>query len=68
MLFIEFTIQSMQLLKNIFRHCYHFEMDAIIPENKIFAVIFFSPRIGEVFVSQDIKEIIYYNFKLRTKL
>lgn len=64
----EFVSVSLTVLKSTFRHCYHSGMDAIIPDIKEYAINFFSPRIGEVLVSQDKKEIIYYNFTLRTKM
>lgn len=64
----EFVNASLKVLKTTFRHCYHAGMDAIIPDNGVYAVNFFSPKIGEVLVSQDKKEMIYYNFTLRTKL
>jgi len=64
----EFLNASLTVLKSTFRHCYHSGMDAIIPDTKVYAINFFSPRIGEVLVSQDKKEIIYYNFTLRTKM
>ena len=64
----EFVKSSLTVLKSTFRHCYHSGMDAIIPDSGVYAVNFFSPRIGEVLVSHDKKEMVYYNFTLRTKL
>lgn len=43
-------------------------MDALIPDPGEYAVNFFSPKIGEVLVSQSKKEMIFYNFTLRTKM
>ena len=60
--------RSLTILKSTFKHCYHSGMDALIPEKDAYAINFFSPRIGEVLVSHDKKEIIYYNFTLRTKM
>ncbi len=64
----EFVNASLKVLKSTFRHCYHAGMDAIIPDPGVYAVNFFSPKIGEVLVSRDKKEMIYYNFTLRTKM
>ncbi|MFN0189252.1 MAG: hypothetical protein ACKVQV_11175 [Bacteroidia bacterium] len=59
---------TLNILKSTFRHCYHAGMDAIIPDQHDYAVDFFSPKLGEVLVSHDKKEIFYYNFTLRTKM
>lgn len=64
----DFVSASLKVLKSTFRHCYHKNMDALIPDTGDCAVNFFSPRIGEVLVSQAKEEIIYYNFTLRTKM
>jgi hypothetical protein len=63
-----FVSSSLTVLKSTFRHCYHKNMDALIPDTGNCAVNFFSPRIGEVLVSQAKEGIIYYNFSLRTKM
>ena len=63
-----FFNKSLKVLKSTFRHCYHSGMDAMIPDKEAYAIDFFSPRIGEVLVSHNEKEIIYYNFTLRTKM
>ena len=63
-----FFNSSLKVLKSTFRHCYHSGMDAIIPDTESYAIDFFSKKIGEVLVSHDKKEIIYYNFTLRTKM
>ena len=64
----DFVNSSFNVLKSTFRHCYHSGMDAIIPDPGVYAIDFFSPKLGEVLVSHDKKEMIYYNFTLRTKL
>jgi len=63
-----FVNSSLKVLRSTFRHCYHSGMDALIPDPGEYAVNFFSPKIGEVLVSQSKKEMIFYNFTLRTKM
>lgn len=63
-----FYNSSLNILRTSFRRCYHAGMDAIIPDRDIYAVNFFSPKLGEVLVAKDKNEIIYYNFTLRTKM
>ncbi len=64
----EFVNASLKVLKSTFRHCYHAGMDAIIPDSGFYAVNFFSIKIGEVLVSRYKKELLYYNFTIRSKM
>jgi hypothetical protein len=63
-----FFKESITQLKTTFKHCYHSGMDAIIPDREVYAVDFISSRLGEILVSHDKKEMIYFNFTLRTKM
>ena len=64
----DFVSESLKVLKLTFRHCYHKNMDALIPDPGAYAVNFFSKKIGEVLVSKAENEMIYYNFTLKSKM
>jgi len=63
-----FVSSSMAVLKSSFKHCYHSNMDALIPESGDYGINFFSVKLGEVLVSYYNKEFLYYNFKIRSKM
>ncbi len=52
-----FIDSTMSILKNSFRHSYHANMNALIPEEENYSVNFFSKTVGEVIAS-------YYNGKI----
>ncbi len=63
-----FVKSSKIVLDSSFRHCYHANMDAIIPRRGCYALNFFTGKSGEILASYYNGNAIYFNFTTRKKL
>jgi len=62
-----FYNSSMQILNNVFRHCYHNDMDALIPEKGAYALNFLSEKYGDLLASYSPQENVVYSFSNKKK-
>lgn len=61
---IGFHRLSLSILNDVFRHCYHSGMDALIPEKGVYAVNFFGEKSGEYLAtisSQNQLKLVSFN-------
>lgn len=63
-----FVVQAMQVLKSMFRHCFHSGMDALIPDRKIYAINFLGAKYGDVLASNYEDKFLVYSFTEKRKL
>jgi hypothetical protein len=59
---------SNHLLKEVFRHCWHAGMEALIPDEGLLSVVVYSKEHGDLLISAGKKETIVYSFSDRKTL
>ncbi len=57
-----FSAISFNILNDLFKHCYHSGMDALIPYTGDYALNFFSKKYGDVLATFADKKMLIFNF------
>lgn len=62
-----FYHSSMQILNNVFMHCYHHDMDALIPPIGAYALNFLSEKYGDLLAGYSPQERVVYSYTYHKK-
>ncbi|MBK5285907.1 MAG: hypothetical protein JJE25_10950 [Bacteroidia bacterium] len=63
-----FLSLSRKILNDVFRHCYHAGMNALIPDKGIYALNFFGEKYGDVLITLEKNKLLIYSFTEKREL